>query len=66
MTVAGGVVFEPEEVVKEVQIPLLQDSVAERLELFTVTLDTWESTDMIRFEQSREARVVIEDDDSEL
>ena len=63
--VIRDVVFEPDEVVKEVNITILQDSVAERLELFTVSLVPIESTDMVRIEGDGVAKVVIEDDDSE-
>ena len=56
--------FQPLDVVKEVQIPVLQDSVAEGVEVFTATLVAANLEDMVSIHGDGLATVTIEDDDS--
>lgn len=62
-TVIEEVVFEPQEILKEVQVPVVQDSVAEGPEMFTATLVANE--DLVTIHGVGLATIVIEDDDSE-
>lgn len=55
--------FEPQEILKEVQVPVVQDSVAEGPEMFTATLVANE--DLVTIHGVGSATIVIEDDDSE-
>ena len=58
------VVFETMEVVKEVQVPILQDTVAEGVEMFRLILVAPEEADMVAIHGDGLATVSIEDDDS--
>ena len=57
--------FEPQDVLKEVQIPIVQDSVAEGTEMFTAILAANEVVDMVTIPVAGLAIIIIEDDDSE-
>ena len=62
--VTEEVVFETLDVVKEVLVPILQDTVAEGVEMFTVTLVAPEDADMVAIHGDGLATISIEDDDS--